>query len=186
MKMISPRFRRPQYLGSLLRVTIPALIFLISLGSLAAAAPESMQFDSLTFRKAFTDKSSEGPFSEYLPKGQALKSWTKLMGYYEFPALKNPKEAAQMVEEVVKKQNPDAQSEVVYNSTTNEAIVDFVTWPKDQSYVEFNIWKYRKSPNGGLVAIQYAERASSDLEAYFKKLASRRETLRNEMAKFTP
>lgn len=162
------------------------MLTFVALGSLSAAAPESMKFGGVTFRKAFSDKTAEGPFSEYLPKGQSLETWTKLMGWYEFPGLNSPKEVGQTLIQVVKKQNPDAQGEVVYNSTLDEAIVDFVTWPKDQSYVEFNVWKYTKAPRGGLVAIQYAERVTSDFEAFFKKLGDKRTSVRNEMATFKP
>lgn len=160
---------------------------LLGLGQLTAGTPEEMKFNGLVFKKAFSDTSSAGPFSEYLPKGQSLDSWTKLMGFYYFPALRDPKDAAQTLARVVKEQNPDAQSGVIYNETTNEAVVDFVTWPQDQSDVEFNVWKYKKNPDGkGLIALQYAERAYSDFEPFFKKLATRRVALRDAMAGFTP
>jgi hypothetical protein len=170
----------------LIRTVFSLILAFAAFGSLLAAAPESMKFGGVTFRKAFSDKTAEGPFSEYLPKGQSLETWSKLMGWYEFPALNSPKEVGQTLVQVVKKQNPDAQGEVVYNSTLDEAIVDFVTWPKDQSYVEFNVWKYTKAHAGGLVAIQYAERVTSDFEAFFKKLGDKRTSVRNEMATYKP
>lgn len=167
------------------RRSLIALSLLLATGlTLCAAAPEKIDFLGLAFRKAFSDKNSEGPFSEYLLKGQTLEAWKKLMGYYEFINLHDAKDAAQTLVKVLKAQNPDFPSDIIYNEATGEAVVDFVTWPKDESYVEFNVWKYQKNPNGGLIAIQYAER-SSEVEVYFKKLKDHRIKVRDAMAAFT-
>jgi len=172
-------------LSSSLRRSLATVSLLLATGlTLCAAAPEKIDFQGLTFRKAFSDKNSEGPFSEYLPKGQTLDAWKKLMGYYEFTKLPDAKDAAQTLVEVLKSQNPDFPSDIIYNEATGEAVVDFVTWPKDESYVEFNVWKYQKNPKGGLIAIQYAER-SSDIEPYFKKLKDHRVKVRDAMAALT-
>lgn len=146
--------------------------------------PKTMTFDGIKFTKAFSDTASSGPLTEYLPKGQSLESWTKLMGIYEFPKLKDPTSAAVKLATTLKEINPQAQSQVLENPDAGIAMVDFVTWPKDSAFVEFNIWKYRKSSAGGLLAIQYAERAYTDQEGFLKKLATRRATLIAAMAEF--
>ena len=56
-------------------------------------------------------------------------------------------------------------------------IVDFVVWPADASFVEWNVFKYAKRPEGGVVAEQYALRAYEDSEAFLKGLRPVRERL---------
>ena len=155
---------------------------LVVLGSIQAEAPSALEFGKVTFKKAFSDKSEAGPFSEYLPAGQKLETWTKLMGYFVFSDPQNPMEAATLLARVVKEQNPGAQANVITNDATGEAIVDFVTWPKDQAFIEFNIWKYRKAPQGGLIALQYAERAYDGQTDFLKNLKDRRSFLIETMA----
>ena len=49
-------------------------------------------------------------------------------------------------------------------------IVDFVTWPADPAFVEFNIFKYTRKPGGGLVAQQYALRDYQDTTGFLRSL----------------
>ena len=39
------------------------------------------------------------------------------------------------------------------------AIIDFLVGPPDNSFVEYNVFKYAKRPAGGIIAQQYALRA---------------------------
>lgn len=157
-------------------------VYLVGILNTGMAAPAKIQFQGETFNQAFKDKSAAGPFWEYLPKGQTLEKWTKFMGYYEFTKQTDVKDAVGRLAEVVKQMNPDAQSEVLYNDASDEGVVDFVTWPKDNAYVEWNVWKYAKNPSGGLKALQYAERAyPPNVESFLKNLGKRRGTLRNAM-----
>jgi hypothetical protein len=41
-----------------------------------------------------------------------------------------------------------AQSAIIQNPKTGEVIVDFVTWPADNAFVEFNIFKYSRGRRG--------------------------------------
>ncbi len=70
----------------------------------------------------------------------------------------------------LKKEYPDSPSSIIENPQTGEVIVDFVVWPADASFVEWNVFKYAKRPEGGVVAEQYALRAYEDSEAFLKGL----------------
>jgi hypothetical protein len=56
------------------------------------------------------------------------------------------------------------------NPKTGEVVVDFVTWPADESFVEFNVFKYGRREGGGLVAQQYALRDYKDPRGFMKGL----------------
>jgi hypothetical protein len=76
-----------------------------------------------------------------------------------------------------------ASSFLIQNPTTGEVIVDFVTWPEDQAFVEFNVFKYSRKPGGGLVGQQYALREYQDTSVFLRGLRPVRERLVGLMAK---
>jgi hypothetical protein len=61
---------------------------------------------------------------------------------------------------------------------TGDVIVDFVVWPPDVSFVEFNVFKYSKREEGGIEAQQYAVRAyGKEGQEFLKGLKAVRERL---------
>lgn len=120
---------------------------------------------------------------EYIPPGEKLGSWTKLASLREYPKLDDPRAVAGNLVRTLKQQNPAAQSAMIENPATGEVIVDFVTWPADQTFVEFNIFKYGRKPGGGLVAQQYALREYQDTTRFLRGLRPVRERLVALMAR---
>ncbi|MBT9552250.1 MAG: hypothetical protein IV088_15480 [Hydrogenophaga sp.] len=76
------------------------------------------------------------------------------------PFLDNdPVAAALQLERVVMKANPQARTSVMSNEAKTDATIDFLTWSGDQANMEFNVFRYVKSPDGrGLVSLQVAHR----------------------------
>jgi hypothetical protein len=72
---------------------------------------------------------------------------------------------------------------MIENPATGEVIVDFVTWPADHAFVEFNVFKYARRAGGGLIAQQYALRDHQDTTAFLRGLRPVRERLGGLMAK---
>jgi hypothetical protein len=120
---------------------------------------------------------------EYVPTGETLESWTKLASIREYPRLDDPRAVAANLVRALRQQNPAAQSAMIENPATGEVIVDFVTWPADRAFVEFNVFKYARKPGGGLVAQQYALRAYQDTTGFLRGLRPVRERLVELMAK---
>jgi hypothetical protein len=120
---------------------------------------------------------------EFIPAGEKLESWTKFAALLEYPKLSDPKAVVANLVRALKQQNPDAPSSVIENPKTGEVIVDFVTWPPDNKFAEFNVFKYSKKPGGGLVAQQYALREYKDVTGFLKGLKPVRTRLVDLMAK---
>ena len=36
-------------------------------------------------------------------------------------------------------------------------VLDFVTWPEDKSFLEFDVFKFHKLPDGGVLGEQFAQ-----------------------------
>jgi hypothetical protein len=72
---------------------------------------------------------------------------------------------------------------VLRNPKTGEVIVDFIVWPEDRAFHEFNVFRYGKRDGGGLVAHQYALRAyGGDATEFLRGLKERRPKLLDAMA----
>lgn len=82
------------------------------------------------------------------------------IGFQRLPGLSNdPIKYAFALEQAIKQQYPAAPVKVSKDEQSNEAILDFVTWPKDQSYMELDVFRFGKSKDGNAaVSIQLASK----------------------------
>ncbi|NNG24659.1 hypothetical protein [Telluria aromaticivorans] len=117
--------------------------------------------------EAFAKKSVAKPVSgdrlfEFIKEDESFDSWTKLIAYryQRLSGLSNdPIKYAYAMQHAITQQNPAAAVKVSENQQTHEAVLDFVTWPKDQSYVELNVFRFVKSKDGNaVVSIQLANK----------------------------
>lgn len=149
----------------------------------SAAAAEHIQFDGRTLGLAFENATDLERVKEYIPGDQKLERWTVLASIREFPGLNDVPATVGALIKQLNKDYPQSPFSLIENPDTGDAIVDFVVWPADGSFVEFNILRYQKNPAGGLIAQQYALRDYEDPEGFLKKLRPLRERLINLMAK---
>jgi hypothetical protein len=166
-------------------VWIAALTAVASLGGPAesnAQQRESVSFDGRTLVLAWEGENRGERIREYLPDGEKLDSWTTLASIREYPDLNDPKAVVTNLVRMLRQNHPRARSAVQENPRTGEVVVDFVTWPPDESFVEFNVWKYRRAEAGGLVAHQYALRDYRDPKGFLRGLRPVRERLVRLMA----
>jgi hypothetical protein len=138
---------------------------------------ESVTFDEKRLYLAVEGDNPGETVKEYLPEGQKLDSWEQLASIREYAQLDDPKAVAENLVRLLKQQNPSAPHQLVQKQDTREVMVDFVTWPADVSFVEFNVFKYSKKKDGGLIAQQYALRNYSDPQKFLRELKPVRERL---------
>jgi hypothetical protein len=171
-------------------VRVIALVLMLGSSALAAppqgpkpaAAPQAVRFDDQTLTLSFEAGASGETLKEYLPQGQKLDSWTKLAAIREYPNLHDPLALAAGVLKQLKQDYPLSPSSIIQNPKTGEVIVDFIVWPEDASFVEFNIFKYQKRPDGGVSSQQYALREYKNQEAFLKSFRPVRRRLVELMA----
>lgn len=153
------------------------LLLLLSFGIQCALA-QVVSVDGERFTKKFVGKPPGGDkLLEFVRESESFEQWTKLVGfrYQQVPGLGNdPVQMAFALAQKVKASNPKAQSGVITNKDKTEAIVDFVTWPPDAKFMEFNVFRYVRSQDGkALVSLQLAHRfsdTSPDATERFRKL----------------
>ncbi len=170
-------------------VTLVVLLNL-SVGLLAqdADAPrkETVEFDGHKLWLAFEGKTENEliheTVKEYIPEKQELKTWTRLASIRKYPRLNDPVKVAKGLVGALKRQNPRAPSRTLHDKKENVVLVDFVTWTRDSKYAEFNVFRYSRDPDGGLIAQQYAVRDYDDIPAFLKNLRPLRERLVKAMS----
>jgi len=146
-----------------------------------ATQTEQITFDGQKLKLAF-DATSEGDtIKEYIPDGEKLQKWTKLASIGEYPKLNDAHELAAAVVREVEEKNPKADAHLKHNEETGETVIDFVVWPEDKSFVEFNVFKFKKNEYGGITSEQYAVREYKEPEKFAGDLESLRERLVEKM-----
>jgi hypothetical protein len=150
----------------------------------APLANEVAVFDQVEMVLAFEAENELEKLKEYIPKGETLEKWQTLSSVRIFKKMDDPKQAVIELGKRVKEQNPLSQQAIMHNAKSNEACIDFITWPEDTSFVEFNIFKYAKNKEGGLIAYQFAMRRydKDEQKAFIIKLRDLRKRLVTEMA----
>lgn len=131
------------------------------------AADEQVHFDGETLELAFEGEDTDAAIKEFLPAGEKLERWTRLAAIRRFNNLDDPVAYATATIKELKEKYPQSPSSVIENPKTGVVVLDFVVWPEDGSFVEFNVFRYEKRPGGGLVSQQYAVRAYGDKQEPF-------------------
>jgi hypothetical protein len=133
-------------------------------------ARQSVWFDGGELVLAWEGENPGEVVREFIPAGQNLDSWTKLASIRAISSSDDPKLLAGALVPRLKEQNPLSPSAIIENPGTGAVIVDFVVWPADASFVEFNVFKYEKRAGGGVEAQQYALRSYDKQEEFLKGL----------------
>ena len=146
-----------------MRRLIPLLLIVTTLFQQALAEGLIPSVDGETFSKTSIARPANGDrLFEFVRDEESFDKWTKLVAYryQRLPGLRNdPIEYAFAMERAIKQQNPAAPVKVSKNEGSNEAILDFLTWPRDQSHMELNVFRFGRSKDGNaVVSVQLASR----------------------------
>jgi hypothetical protein len=126
-------------------------------------AQESLTLDGEKFTKKMIATPPNGEkLIEFVRESESFENWTRLVGYryQKIPgAGNNPITVATGLAQSVKARRPGAQSSVIINKKSNEAIVDFLIRSADGAFMEFNVFRYVRSVDGNaVVSLQFALR----------------------------
>jgi hypothetical protein len=127
------------------------------LSSAIANAQPAIDFLGEQFVRRHEKISDRAGLIEFVPAGETLQNWTKLVGFRAFlDSQQSAAAAAKIVVQLAQQRYPNAAVRVLSKGT--EAIAEFVI-STPSGLVEFNAFKYGPAPGGrGLVSVQYARR----------------------------
>jgi hypothetical protein len=141
---------------TMMRLTL-ALVALVTL--LAPAQAEApLVFGGAAFVRKYESGNDKARLVEFVPPGETLQNWTKLIGYRAiFDSRQSPAEAAAIVGALAEQRYAGAKPQVLIKD--GEALVEFIAKAPDSDVVEFNVFKYAPGRDGrGIVSFQYAGR----------------------------
>jgi hypothetical protein len=148
-----------------------------------AAAADSVEFDGQSLLLASQAAENDESIQEFIPKDETIDAWTKLAAIRTQGGIDDPAAMAKEMATSIRKRYPKAPFKVMVNKKAGEAMIDFVVWPEDGSFAEFNVFRYAKHPRDGLASQQYALRAyGDDALEFLKGLRPVRERLVTAMA----
>lgn len=148
-----------------MRIVISVVFaFLLATGIVFAKADKnnmpSIKFNGAKYTLKYSAKSDEtgGYLNEYYKAHQTYTSWTELLGLHHYPTAFYPIEHAQEFADYLTESGVVANVEVYDDD--NEALLYFVVMDKHKLPIvmEFNIFKFTKSPVCGTLGFQYAKR----------------------------
>jgi len=123
--------------------------------------PKIVNICGITFHRAF-EESKNGVFLiEYVPENETVENWTYLFAIRKEQFPYSPIIRVKGFAEHLKRKNPDWGMRVLNNEATGDAMIDFLIWPEDNSYVEFNVWKFMQAEDRRLISYQFARSVSS-------------------------
>lgn len=110
---------------------------------------------------------SGGYMNEYFRPGENYGTWTELLALHHFPNVYSPIDQTVIFYDYLRSLN--CESSLKIDEEKNSTIVDFIMVDKRKTpaVLEFNVFKYVKSPVCGSIGLQYAKRyaAYNDMEA---------------------
>lgn len=143
------------------RRLLAAALVLLTGALQPARAQDSVVFDGERYIRMHRERQSPGDrMAQFVREFENLGDWTRSVAVYRYTTLGNdPTRAALDLRDRLKAANPDAQSHLLVHSVTRDAIIDFLTWPPDGRYLELNVMRYAKDPDGkGLIAFRFTHR----------------------------
>jgi hypothetical protein len=149
-----------------IRLTLVLILTLLWAGTPAHAGtlltpdalPDTITFQGRELTRAFTEEKDGAFIVEYIPEGETLEHWTALFAVRLERSDLTPVQRAQALAKTLVKLNPQFKAQVLVNTKTGIAGVDFLMWPADESYGEFNSWKFVPAREHALYSYQYARR----------------------------
>ncbi len=142
------------------KILIIVFLILITMPVFASSLMPNIKFSGNKYTLYFSAKSPEtGSYiNEYYKNGETYETWTELIAVHHFPTAYSPIDYVKLMEETLSSMNCPCSVET--DEINNESLIDFIMMDTSKLPIilEFNIFKYEKSPICGSVALQYAKR----------------------------
>lgn len=139
------------------------LVLMLAFGPFVFAAETAPMLEGEAFSTKLVGHPADGEkLIEFIRPTETPKNWTRLIAYrfQQIAVLENdPEKYAQAMAQLVKRGNPQANFHIEKNEKGDQAIIDYLTWPPDEKFMEFNVVRFWKAENGkGVASLQYRHR----------------------------
>lgn len=142
----------------MLKIVIILLCFFVNL----LAQIPTIKYDSGVFDKIFFAGNKDDKLVELIRENETFENWTELIGIRSqyMPKINNePLGYAKAMSELAKKINKHTNPTIHTNNNKTEAILYYSLWGEEMKFMEFNVWRFKKSKDGNAIeSIQFVFR----------------------------
>ena len=147
-------------------ILLSAYLFLVQ-----DAKAENIHFnnDIYVLKTSRFSNINKGFENEYFPETDEKSDWSKIIGIYYYPDIKDPIKFAQNADKEIETKSTVVLLKFIANKKQNKAVLSFLDSGETNGkvYFEHNIYKYEPHPTKGMMILRYAKRyfASSNEDA---------------------
>ncbi|MFR1672637.1 MAG: hypothetical protein ACLSWI_06830 [Candidatus Gastranaerophilaceae bacterium] len=127
-----------------------------------SAKAEEIHFNNNVFvlKNSFMNESHKGYENEYFLKNENKNDWTKMVGIYYYPDVTAPLKFANAEDKKVEGKENDVLLKFIENKKQNKAALSYLEngAVNGRNFFEYNVYKYEKHPDKGMMVLRYAER----------------------------
>ena len=144
------------FLNILLLVGLSSIIFAM------ATKAEEIHFYNEIFKLKYSSFSSAatGYENEYFPANETRSNWSKMVGIYYYPEIKNPLKFAEEKTKTIETNEREVLLKFIENKKADKAALSYLEngSTNGKNFFEYNIFKYEKHPTKGMMTLRYAIR----------------------------
>ena len=152
-------------------ITILAILF-----SQLISFSEEIHFDNEVYTLKYSSLApkTNGYGNEYFLKSENVGNWSKMIGVYYYPDESNPIKFAQEFDKTIENTENSVLLKFIENKKCDKAAISFLVngCENAKKYFEYDIYKFEKNPNKGMMVLKYAVKHYFTNEADIKKIAS--------------
>ncbi len=160
------------------RIALLALFFLIitAIAFTNYAKAEEIHFNNNIFILKYSAHSQQinGYENEYFFKDENKNNWTKMVGIYYYPEEGKPIKFADDKCKQIENNENNVLLKFIKNKKADKAALSYLQHGniQDKNFFEYNIFKYEKHPDKGMMVLRYAVRYFFTTDAEITKIGN--------------
>ena len=136
---------------------------------------EEIHFDNEVYKLKYSSiaPQTKGYGNEYFRSSENVGNWTKMIGVYYYPEEKDPVKYAENFDKTVENTENSVLLKLIENKKADKAAISFLVngCENAKKYFEYDIYRFEKNPNKGIMVLKYAVKHYFTNNAEIKSIA---------------
>ena len=146
----------------ILFISLSIFLIMTVFAFIQTAKAEEIHFNNDIFVLKYSTLSqlNKGYENEYYLKNEGKNNWTKMVGIYYYPEVSNPLKFADKECKTIESTETNVLLKFIENKKADKAALSYLQngSANGKNFFEYNIFKYEKHPDSGMMALRYAIR----------------------------
>ncbi len=136
---------------------------------------EEIHFDNEVYKLKYSAlaPNTKGYGNEYYRNSENVGNWTKMIGVYYYPEESNPLKFAENFDNTIENTENSVLLKLIENKKCDRAAISFLVngCENNKKYFEYDIYRFEKNPNKGMMVVKYAMKYHFTNDADIKTIA---------------